>query len=38
MRGLFKGLLGDHMGVDRAALDSRVFPGSAAARAVTGLV
>ncbi len=38
MRGLFKGLLGDHMGVDRAALDSRVFPGSAEAKAVTGLV
>ena len=38
MRGLFKGLLGDHMGVDRAALETRVFPGSAEARAVTGLV
>lgn len=38
MRGLFKGLLGDHMGVDRAALEARVFPGSAEVRAVTGLV
>jgi len=38
MRGLLKGLLGDHMGVDRAALESKVFPGSAAAKAVTGLV
>ncbi|MBU4432836.1 MAG: DUF1501 domain-containing protein [Alphaproteobacteria bacterium] len=38
MRGLFKGLLGDHMGVDRAALETRVFADSADARAVTGLV
>ncbi|WP_425999850.1 DUF1501 domain-containing protein [Caulobacter sp. DWR1-3-2b1] len=38
MRGLFKGLLGDHMGVDRAALETKVFPNSAEARAVTGLV
>ncbi|OYW29250.1 MAG: hypothetical protein B7Z44_05410 [Caulobacter sp. 12-67-6] len=38
MRGLFKGLLGDHMGLDRAALESRVFANSAEARAVTGLV
>ncbi len=38
MRGLFKGLLGDHMGVDRTALETRVVPGSAEARAVTGLV
>ena len=38
MRGLFKGLLGDHMGVDRAALETRVFADSGDARAVTGLV
>lgn len=38
MRGLFKGLLGDHMGVDRAALEAKVFANSADARAVTGLV
>jgi len=38
MRGLFKGLLGDHMGVDRAALETKVFANSADARAVTGLV
>ena len=29
MRGLFKGVLRDHLGVDRAALDNTVFPGSA---------
>lgn len=38
LRGLFKGLLGEHLGLDRAALESRVFPGSPEARAVTGLV
>jgi len=38
MRGLFKGVLTDHMGVDRAALESKVFPDSAAAKPVTGLV
>lgn len=30
VRSVFKGVLRDHMGVDRAALDGRVFPGSAA--------
>lgn len=29
VRSVFKGVLRDHMGVDRAALDGRVFPGSA---------
>lgn len=38
MRGLFKGVLADHMGLDRRALDTTVFPDSAAARPVTGLV
>jgi len=38
MRGLFKGVLADHMGVDRAALESKVFPDSVAAKPVTGLV
>ncbi|KQY34659.1 hypothetical protein ASD38_21095 [Caulobacter sp. Root487D2Y] len=38
MRGLFKGVLAEHMGVDRAALESKVFPDSADAKAVTGLV
>lgn len=38
MRGLFKGVLAEHMGVDRAALETKVFPDSADAKAVTGLV
>ena len=39
IRSVFKGVLRDHMGVDRAALDARVFPGSAAeAPVVDGLV
>jgi uncharacterized protein (DUF1501 family) len=37
MRGLFKGVLSDHLGLDRAALDATVFPDSAGVRAVTGL-
>lgn len=39
IRSVFKGVLRDHIGVDRAALDNRVFPGSAAeAPPVDGLV
>ena len=38
MRGLFKGVLRDHMGVERAALDTTIFPGSVAVPATTGLV
>jgi uncharacterized protein (DUF1501 family) len=38
MRGLFKGVLAEHMGVDHAALEAKVFPDSASAKAVTGLV
>ena len=38
MRGLFKGVLADHMGVDRKALETTVFPDSADAKAATGLV
>jgi uncharacterized protein (DUF1501 family) len=38
MRGLFKGVLAEHMGVDRAALDNAIFPSSAAARPVQGIV
>jgi uncharacterized protein (DUF1501 family) len=38
MRGLFKGVLRDHLGVDRAALDTKVFPDSQAVAPVTGLV
>lgn len=38
MRGLFKGVLADHMGVDRTILEKAVFPDSAGAKPVTGLV
>ena len=38
MRGLFKGVLAEHMGLDRAVLDRDVFPDSAAAKPVAGLV
>ena len=38
MRGLFKGVLIDHLGVDRAQVEKKVFVDSAGAKAVTGLV
>lgn len=39
VRSVFKGVLRDHLGVDRAVLDSTVFPGSAdEAPTLTGLV
>ena len=38
LRGLSKGLLADHMGVERRALDTAVFPDSAAVRPVLGVV
>jgi len=38
MRSLFKGVLLEHMALDRRALDETVFPDSAAARPVMGLV
>ncbi|AYV47252.1 hypothetical protein CFHF_26155 [Caulobacter flavus] len=38
MRGLFKGVLIDHLGVDRADVERKVFVDSAGARPVTGLV
>lgn len=38
MRGLFKGVLRDHLGIERAALDRAVFPGSASAAPVANLV
>lgn len=39
VRSVFKGVLRDHLGVDRAALDARVFPGSAReASTLEGLV
>jgi uncharacterized protein (DUF1501 family) len=37
MRALFKGVLIDHMGIDRRALDQTVFPQSAAVAPVTSL-
>ena len=38
IRSVFKGVLGDHLGVDRRQLDSKVFPDSASAQAVQGLI
>jgi uncharacterized protein (DUF1501 family) len=38
MRGLFKGVLAEHMGVDHAALETTVFPDSASAKPVADLV
>ena len=38
MRALFKGVLAEHMAVDRALLETRVFPDSAGAKPVIGLV
>jgi uncharacterized protein (DUF1501 family) len=38
MRGVFKGLLAEHLGVERVALDTKVFPDSAGVRPVAGLV
>lgn len=38
MRALFKGVLIDHMGVDRALLETKVFPDSKTAKPLTGLV
>jgi uncharacterized protein (DUF1501 family) len=38
MRGVFKALLGDHLGATQAKLNQAVFPGSAAVPAVHGLI
>ena len=38
MRALFKGILRDHLGLERAALDAKVFPESARVAPVAGLV
>ncbi|NDC58596.1 MAG: DUF1501 domain-containing protein, partial [Alphaproteobacteria bacterium] len=38
VRALLKGAMGDHLGITRAALDAAVFPDSAAARPVSGLI
>jgi uncharacterized protein (DUF1501 family) len=38
MRGVFKGVLRDHLGIDRPKLDNLVFPESAAVAPVDGLI
>ena len=38
LRSVIKGVLGDHLGVSSAALESTVFPGSASARPLAGLI
>jgi uncharacterized protein (DUF1501 family) len=38
MRGLFKGLLVEQFGIDRHALDTTVFPDSAAVAPAQGIV
>ena len=38
MRGLFKGVLAEQLGLDRQVLDAKVFPDSAGVAPVTGLV
>lgn len=38
MRSLLKGVLAEHMGLDRRALEQRVFPVSSGAPALTGIV
>jgi uncharacterized protein (DUF1501 family) len=38
LRGVLKGVLGDHLRVTKAALEGRIFPGSASVGAMAGLV
>ena len=38
MRALFKGVLTEHLGIERKALDTLIFPDSAAAQAARGVV
>lgn len=38
LRAVFKGVLGDHFGVSKAALDGEVFPDSGAVRPMRGLL
>jgi uncharacterized protein (DUF1501 family) len=38
LRTVMKGVLRDHLGVSGAALDSKVFPGSAAVKPLDGLI
>jgi uncharacterized protein (DUF1501 family) len=37
-RSVLKGILRDHLGIDRAALNTRVFPDSASLRPIDGIV
>ena len=38
MRALFKGVLAEHLGIERKALDTQIFPDSAMAQAARGVV
>ena len=38
LRAVFKGILGEHLGVPARALDNSVFPESGATRALRGLI
>jgi len=38
LRSVFKSVLGEHLGIERAALEKQVFPESAHARALSGLI
>lgn len=38
IRALFKGVLLEHLGMDRRTLDATVFPDSASVRPLTGIV
>jgi uncharacterized protein (DUF1501 family) len=38
LRALFKGLLHEHLAIDRKALDQQIFPDSAAIKPLTGLL
>jgi uncharacterized protein (DUF1501 family) len=38
VRSVFKGVLMDHLGIDRRRLETAVFPNSGDAKPVTGLV
>jgi uncharacterized protein (DUF1501 family) len=38
LRAVIKGVLRDHLDVPAGALDTHVFPGSAAARSMDGLI
>ncbi len=38
LRSVYKGILRDHLGITKADLESRVFPASRAAPAMSGLI